>query len=53
MEWDDKTPIYLQIRDKVKHSILDGSMSEGNKKTIDSTKQIAAAMILTVKHRLA
>ena len=39
MEWDDKTPIYLQIRDKVKHSILDGSMSEGN--AIPSIRQVS------------
>ena len=39
MEWDDKTPIYLQIKDKVKHSILDGSMPEGD--PVPSIRQVS------------
>ena len=39
MEWDEKTPIYLQIKDKVKHSILDGSMPEGD--AVPSIRQVS------------
>ena len=39
MEWDDQTPIYLQIKDKVKHSILDGSTPEGD--PVPSIRQVS------------
>jgi DNA-binding transcriptional regulator YhcF (GntR family) len=39
--WDDSTPIYLQLRAKVVHHILTGTLVEGQ--SVPSVRQVAAA----------
>lgn len=40
MEWNDKQPIYRQLRDQVVERIMDGSFVEGE--AIPSVRQVAA-----------
>lgn len=39
MEWNDKQPIYRQLRDQVVERIMDGTFSEGN--AVPSVRQVA------------
>jgi GntR family transcriptional regulator len=39
MEWNNKQPIYLQLKDKVSSQILDGKISEGE--MIPSIRQVS------------
>lgn len=40
VEWNDKQPIYRQLRDKVVERIMDGSFAEGE--AVPSVRQVAA-----------
>ncbi len=40
MTWDDKIPIYRQLRDRVVAMILDGTLAEGT--SLPSVRQVAA-----------
>lgn len=40
MTWDDKVPIYRQLRDRVVAMILDGTLEEGA--SLPSVRQVAA-----------
>ena len=40
IEWNDKQPIYRQLRDMVIQRIMDGSFAEG--KAVPSVRQVAA-----------
>lgn len=40
MKWNDKQPIYQQIRDKIANAILDGSLTEGE--AIPSIRQLSS-----------
>src|SRR6516162_307557 len=39
-EWNDSQPIYRQLRDRVVHMILDGSLREGD--ALPSVRNVAA-----------
>ena len=39
VEWNDKQPIYRQLRDQVVERILDGSFAEGE--AVPSVRQVA------------
>lgn len=39
MEWNDKQPIYRQLRDRVVERIMDGSFAEGE--AVPSVRQVA------------
>ncbi|MBN7796163.1 GntR family transcriptional regulator [Parahaliea mediterranea] len=40
VEWNDKQPIYRQLRDRVVERIMDGSFAEGE--AVPSVRQVAA-----------
>ncbi|MFV0277980.1 MAG: GntR family transcriptional regulator [Parahaliea sp.] len=41
MEWNDREPIYLQLREQVVQRIMDGSFAEGA--AVPSVRQVAAS----------
>jgi len=40
VRWDDKLPIYLQLKEKISAAIIDGSLQEGV--TLPSIRQVSA-----------
>ena len=42
-EWNDRQPIYRQLRDRVVAMILEGALAEGDYATVSSTPEVREA----------